>query len=320
MREITVKKNESGQRFDKFLCKYLSSASKSFVYKMLRKKNITLNDKKATGTEKLSNGDVVKLFLSEETIAKFSQGESIQLTNEELDIIYEDDNIVLINKPVGMLSQKASDSDVSLNEHFISYMVHSRQLTLNDLSTFKPGICNRLDRNTSGIVSAGKSLIGLQELSRLFKDRSIGKYYLCLVTGVVSKSESIDGYLVKNSRTNQVSITECKSEDAVRIETEYMPLHVYNDATLLEVHLITGKTHQIRAHLASIGHPIIGDPKYGNPKVNAFYKETYGLRCQLLHAYRVVFPEMTGELENLSKKEFTASVPLVFDRILEQIK
>ena len=316
MREIVVKKNESGQRFDKFLCKYLSSASKSFIYKMLRKKNITLNGKKATGTEKLSDGDVVKLFLSDETIAKFSQGESIQLTNEKLDIIYEDDNIALINKPVGMLSQKASDSDVSLNEHFISYMVHSKQLTSTDLNTFKPSICNRLDRNTSGIVSAGKSLVGLQELSRLFKDRSIGKYYLCLVSGVVSESESIDGYLVKNERINQVSINERKSEDAVRIETEYKPLHIYDDATLLEVHLITGKTHQIRAHLASIGHPIIGDPKYGNSKVNAFYRQTYGLRCQLLHAYRIVFPEMTRELENLSAKEFKAELPNIFKKIL----
>ena len=320
MREIIVKKNESGQRFDKFLCKYLSSASKSFVYKMLRKKNITLNGRKATGTEKLSDGDVVKLFLSDETIDKFSQGESIQLTNEKLDIIYEDDNIALINKPVGMLSQKAADSDVSLNEHFISYLVHSKQLTLTDLNTFKPSICNRLDRNTSGIVSAGKSLAGLQELSRLFKDRSIGKYYLCLVSGVVSEAEAIDGYLLKNERSNQVVISNHAANDAVRIETEYKPLHVYGDATLLEVHLITGKTHQIRAHLASIGHPIIGDPKYGDIKVNAFYKQTYGLRCQLLHAYRIVFPEMTGELENLSAKEFTAEVPKVFQRIIDSLK
>ena len=156
MQEIKITEQEAGQRFDKLLGKYLNKAPKSFLYKMLRKKNITLNGKKASGNEKLAKGDCVKLFLSDETIQKFSEAFS-GYTNVSLDILYEDADIILINKPVGMLSQKAARSDESLVEHLISYLIQSHALTEEDLRTFRPSICNRLDRNTSGIVAAGKS-------------------------------------------------------------------------------------------------------------------------------------------------------------------
>ena len=155
MQEIKITEQEAGQRFDKLLGKYLNKAPKSFLYKMLRKKNITLNGKKASGNEKLAKGDRVKLFLSDETIQKFSEAFS-GYTNVSLDILYEDEDIILINKPVGMLSQKAARSDESLVEHLISYLIQSHALTEEDLRTFRPSICNRLDRNTSGIVAAGK--------------------------------------------------------------------------------------------------------------------------------------------------------------------
>ena len=150
MQEIIVSANEAGQRFDKLLAKYLNEAPKSFLYKMLRKKNIVLNGKKATGNEKLEVGDSIKLFLADETIEKFSKVQ-IQHTKKKLDVIYEDDHILLINKPAGMLSQKAEAKDESLVEHVISYMLDSGQLTEADLRSFKPSICNRLDRNTSGL-------------------------------------------------------------------------------------------------------------------------------------------------------------------------
>ena len=154
MQEIIVSANEAGQRFDKLLAKYLNEAPKSFIYKMLRKKNILLNGKKATGNEKLEVGDSVKLFLADETIEKFSKLIVVK-TKAKLDIVYEDENVLLINKPVGMLSQKAEAKDESLVEHIISYMMESGQLTEADLRKFKPSICNRLDRNTSGLVVAG---------------------------------------------------------------------------------------------------------------------------------------------------------------------
>lgn len=314
MQQIMIKENEAGQRLDKMLAKYLNDAPKSFLYKMLRKKNITLNGKKAAGNEILSCGDEVKLFLSDETIARFSSS-LVQYTKEKLDILYEDENILLINKPAGMLSQKASDSDESVVEHLITYLLTSGQLKEQDLKTFKPSVCNRLDRNTSGMIAAGKSLAGLQELSRLFQNRTLEKYYLCLVEGDIEEPTRIRGYLKKDVKTNQVTVTAGETADASAIETEYRPLKRGEDSTLLEVHLITGKTHQIRAHLASQGHPVIGDYKYGNRRNNDRYQKVYGLKYQLLHAYRLVFPGLEGALSNLSGKEFIAPLPEEFRKI-----
>lgn len=339
MQEICVTENEAGQRLDKLLAKFLKEAPKSFLYKMLRKKNITLNGKKASGSEKLLKGDVVKFFLSDETIEKFSGGVEKELSRitggkhpepageifsqpaEKLDILYEDSHILLLNKPVGMLSQKAKEQDVSAVEYLIQYLLNTGQLTSQELRTFRPSVCNRLDRNTSGILAAGKSLAGLQEMSRFFKDRSIGKYYLCLVHGKVEKAERIKGYLYKDEKTNHVRISQTEKPGSARIETEYHPAASGTDCTLLEVHLLTGKTHQIRAHLASKGHPILGDYKYGIRRINDVYQKQYGLRSQLLHAYRLEMPETSGTLSYLSGKEFKASPPALFQRICrERIK
>lgn len=316
MQQITIAENEAGQRLDKLLAKYMDKAPKSFLYKMLRKKNITLNNKKATGNERLKSQDVVKLFLSDETIAGFS-GPGICLTEEKLDIIYEDKNILLINKPAGMLSQKAAPSDVSVVEHLITYLVKSGQLCGQDLKTFKPSVCNRLDRNTSGLIAAGKSLDGLRELSRCFKERRLEKYYLCLTVGQVKKPAHIRGFLAKDPGANKVHITEDGTDKSSFIETKYRPLCARGDATLLEVQLLTGKPHQIRAHLASHGHPIIGDYKYGKRELNDMYKAAYGLKHQLLHAYRIVFPVSEGILSGLSGKEFCAEPPFIFQKIAE---
>ena len=319
MQEIIVTANEAGQRFDKLLAKYLNEAPKSFIYKMLRKKNIVLNNKKATGNEKLSVGDSVKLYLADDTIVKFSKTELVK-TNAKLDIIYEDENVLLINKPVGMLSQKAEAKDESLVEHVISYMLSSGELSGDDLRKFKPSICNRLDRNTSGLVVAGKSLVGLQKMGELFKDRSLRKFYRCLVHGEVSDKIYIKGYLTKDERTNKVCILEKEIEGAFPIETEYEPIWTNGRCTLLEVHLITGRTHQIRAHLASQSNPIIGDYKYGNRKVNDEYKTKYGLQSQLLHAYRMELPKLSGALATISEKEFVAPLPTLFSKILQTEK
>jgi len=315
MQEIIVTANEAGQRFDKLLAKYLNEAPKSFLYKMLRKKNIVLNGKKATGNEKLEVGDSIKLFLADETISKFSNL-SVQKTKTPISIIYEDDNILLVNKPVGMLSQKAEAKDESLVEHVITYLLESNQLTEEDLRKFKPSICNRLDRNTSGLVVAGKSLIGLQKMGELFKERSLKKYYRCLVVGEVKEKQYIKGFLVKDEDANKVMISQEEISDSLPIETEYEPLWTNGNCTLLEVHLITGRTHQIRGHLASISHPIIGDYKYGNRKLNDRYKEKYKLESQLLHAYRLELPELSKPFERISNRHFVAPLPKLFDYIL----
>lgn len=320
MQEIKVSENEAGQRLDKLLAKFLKEAPKSFLYKMLRKKNITLNGKKATGQEKLVKGDSVKLFLSDETIEKFAgRAEKVNYPTTSLNIVYEDDHILLLNKPVGMLSQKAKDTDVSAVEYVIGYLLSTGSLKEEDLKTFRPSVCNRLDRNTSGLLAAGKSLAGLQVLSQLFKERHLKKYYLCLVKGQVNKEERIEGYLYKDEKTNKVRILEHEVAGSSRIETEYKPLRSNGKLSLLEVHLITGKTHQIRSHLSSIGHPIIGDYKYGDKEVNDRFKKKYQLSSQLLHAYRLEFPQIEGELSYLSDRIFYADVPAQFQKICAEI-
>lgn len=186
MQELHVTANEAGQRLDKLLAKFLNQAPKSFLYKMMRKKNIVLNGKKCTGNEKLKQGDSIKLFFSDETIEKFSAGIYVTPKKEKINmlpIIYEDEQVLLMNKPVGVLSQKAKDSDVSAVEILINYLIETNQLSKEQFRTFHPSICNRLDRNTSRILAAGKTLPALQEMNRFFKERTIAKYYRCLVKG-----------------------------------------------------------------------------------------------------------------------------------------
>ena len=316
MRSITVNKNEAGQRLDKLLAKYLNLAGKGFLYKMMRKKNIVLNGKKCDGSEKLSEGDEIKLFLADETIEKFSEVKVQKVKKTKLHIIYEDEHILLINKPSGMLSQKAKEQDESLVEYLIDYLLDSGKITKENLRSFRPSVCNRLDRNTSGLVAAGCSLAGLQKLSAMFKDRSLHKYYLCVVSGAVREKKKIDGFLKKDEKTNQVTISQKELPDSAPICTEYEPLMQSGADTLLKVTLITGRTHQIRAHLASIGHPIVGDTKYGTPRVNEEAKRKYHIHSQMLHSWKLVFPQMDTPLDYLSGKSFTAPVPGEFQKVL----
>ncbi len=322
MKEIIITALEDGQRLDRILQRYLSGASSGFIYKMLRKKNITLNGRKASGTEKLAAGDVVRLFFAEETLARFTGKTSVsEYPVTRLDILYEDENILLVNKPAGMLTQKAAPSDVSLNEYVIGYLLESSAITQESLSVFRPSVCNRLDRNTSGIVAAGKTSAGLRELSALFRDRTVHKYYQTLVVGTLSREAQIEGFLTKDEKNNTVTISQ-EGGDGHLIRTRYVPVAHRKDSdsrhalTLLEVELITGRSHQIRAHLASIGHPVVGDPKYGSSRRNDYFRREYGLKGQFLHSGRLVFPRMEGALQDLSGRQFTAPLPKLFSDIL----
>lgn len=313
MQETIIGTNQAGQRLDKFLHKYLPLTNSSFLYKMLRKKNITLNGKKAEGRELLKEGDVVATFFSEETFQKFTGQESVsEYLNaykelKGIDILYEDEDILLLNKPAGLLTQKAKANDLSINEWLTGYLLSAGKLKSSELRTFHPSVCNRLDRNTSGIVLCGRSLKGSQELGKMIKERSIRKFYRTICLGKISETAHIEGYLSKDRNSNKVSVHESpQSTSDVPIKTAYQPLSVSSEFTLLEVELITGKTHQIRAHLASTGHPLIGDYKYGNLKINNNLKENYQLEHQLLHAYRVTFPD---------GRTFTAPCPRQFQML-----
>lgn len=346
MREVIISEREEGQRLDRYLEKYMPDAPKSFFYKMMRKKNIVLNGKKVSGSERIQTGDQIKLFLADETIEGFRSGKKAQevdlgaqhlsqakrLTNgarqmpqakrptngaqqmpqakrsekgarqgkielqqghydrnlPPLQIVYEDAQFLVVNKPVGVLSQKADRNDRSIVEQITDYLADN---AADD--TFRPGICNRLDRNTSGLIVAGKTVRALQDMNKRFKERTICKYYLCVVHGSVSKKQYLKGYLEKDSRTNKVTVRQQPGPNSVPIATEYLPLQqgVYQGEsfTLLQVHLITGKSHQIRAHLASIGHPLVGDVKYSTKRASAFDREQLHQRVQLLHAWQLIF-------------------------------
>ncbi len=321
MKEFIVGSNESNQRLDKLIFKVLNQAPKSFGYKMLRKKNITLNGKKATGNEKLQQGDVVRFYLADDTFEKFSKND-FQVQKKKLDIVYEDENVIFVNKPAGMLSQKALDSDTSLNEYVISYLINENFLTQQDLHTFKPAVVNRLDRNTSGLVVAGKTLTGLQTLSEMFRNRTLEKHYLCMVKGKVTEPITLRGFLKKEEKTNQVTIlSDLKnlkdSKGFQPIETRYQPIETNGKITLLDVELITGKTHQIRAHLASVDHPIIGDAKYGDKKMNQMYQSKYNVKSQLLHCYCVHIPSGSCNLYTLNGKNIIAPLPKQIKNVIK---
>lgn len=369
MYQVKITQKDEGQRFDKYLHRILPKAGSGFIYKMLRKKNITLNDKKADGSERIVEGDSVTIYFSDETLAKFmgrkvtvrrqgedkaartgkEHGASAHTTDyvaaykalQGIRILYENEHLLLVDKPAGVLSQKAERTDISLNEWLIGYLLQSGDVTEDDLALYKPSVCNRLDRNTSGIVLCSKTLKGAQILGDLLKNRTLHKYYRLYVKGTVEDEQMIEGYLTKDEVLNTVHIEpinagdsadihetaqkqkyaehkEIKSLEEIRrtyIKTGYKPVRMESDKTLLEVELYTGKTHQIRAHLASIGHPLLGDPKYGDKAWNEEYQKKCNVRAQLLHAYKVVFPQLGEPFEDISGRTFTAELPEIFHSV-----
>lgn len=338
MQELTITDLEAGQRLNKYMMKYLNQAPSSFIYKMLRKKNITRNGKKASGDEILECGDVIKVFLADETIEKFrvvntgnphfdrgskqhnsvksadsttsdgSAQASRQKPGITLQILYQDPDILAVHKPVGVLSQKAKKDDYSINEAIVDYCLSMRILSEKHLETFHPSISNRLDRNTSGIILAGISLKGSQMLARILKGHTCEKYYYTIVAGEMKQSIHEKAYIVKDTKKNQSKIQNLESPGASMIETAFTPLCTKNGFTLLQVQLFTGKSHQIRAHLQSLGYPMAGDTKYGNPAVNRKLRERYHLNHQLLHAGRLVLPDIP---------EITDPLPAEFQNVAD---
>lgn len=332
MQEIKINGENTGQRLNKFLGKYLDDAPQSFLYKMLRKKNIKWNNKKASGNEILQEGDSIQIYLADDTIAKFQKDGKIRQHDrmnsplEGIEILYEDTDILILNKPAGILSQKATSEDYSLNEMIVDYYIAKQ----TGESLFTPSVCNRLDRNTSGILLAGMSLKGSQTLSRMLKERTLDKYYLTIVCGHIDEASTIKGFLAKKANHHQVvvyssleTVPESGVEKPAYIETYYEPIsygaYLNMEFTLLKVKLVTGKTHQIRAHLSSIGHPIIGDGKYGLKNVNGILKKEFGVRHQMLHAFEIMFP-VTDELpESLSGAVFQAPLPKEFAELKKNL-
>lgn len=338
MKEIIIQEKDAGQRLDKFLKKYFRAAGTGFLYKMLRRKNIVLNGKKAEGKELLQAQDSIRVFFSDETFEEMrgmaredlpGSSDILKIYGKayrelkDIKVIKETDDLIFLHKPAGVLSQQDQLESISLNEWITGYLLAGGQSV--ELSHYRPSVCNRLDRNTSGIVIGAKTYAGSRLVTDLIKEHKLKKYYYAVVEGKLQTSgsneaaamEHMTGFLYKDRQSNQATVYHDKAEipeeyrkDVSKIETNYRTLEYKNGFTLLDVELITGKTHQIRAHLASIGHPLAGDLKYGGHP----YRSPDGSikKIQMLHAGRIVFPQLPGKSGGISGKSIECPMPEYF--------
>ena len=299
MREFRIDKTNSDITLFKYVRSVLKEAPKSFIYKLFRKKDVKVNKHWQNGDYILKENDIVSIYVTDEQINDFIKHQTIEASNKINDIIvYEDQNVLIINKPRGLLLQPDSSGDISLDMMVKQYLAHKNEL--DDLSNVGPS--HRLDRNTSGLVIFGKNLKSLNELFKIVQDKTkLEKHYLALVRGIVDKEGVIDMPLNKNEKTATVYI-DPNGKQAI---SQYKCLETFQDKySLVDVLLLTGRTHQIRVHLAYINHPIIGDRKYGDFPLNALFEEKYGLKHQYLHAYKICFKNIQGYLSYLNNRVF----------------
>ncbi len=305
MREFVINSSENGLTLEKYVFKVLKTAPMSFVYKLFRKKDIKVNGHHQDKKYRLVTDDVVAIYITDQQFEEFEKDKALNPNLKIKDwIIYEDNNVLFINKPRGLLVQKSNPNDESLDQLVVEYLMATNQYDPNKEKGFVPGPAHRLDRNTSGLVAFGKNHDSLNLLFELFKNHDlINKHYLALVVGQVEKEkDTIDAPLLKDEEKNLVRV----SKNGKTAKTVYKLLKRYKDYSLLDVTLLTGRTHQIRVHMAYINHPIVGDSKYGNFEVNKLFKQQFGFSSQFLHAYKMGFGDLPEPLSNLSRKEFVA--------------
>lgn len=311
MTEITVQKNDAGQRADRFLSKAYPNLKSSLICKLMRKKRIKLNGARVEPNAILKEGDVLRFYLNEELLAKepIKRDSDFRLIAPDISVIYEDENILLIDKPVGLVVHEDNDNTAdTLINRVLSYLYRNGEFDPERENSFTPALVNRIDRNTSGIVIAAKNAEALRILNQKVRDRELRKLYLCAVRGMPEpKTGTMTAYLKKLSDENRVLISNVPKTGYLTIKTRYRVLKSREGLSLVEVDLLTGRTHQIRAHFAHLGHALLGDGKYGD---NTFNKR-YGAKTQALCSYKLVFEFTTdaGVLEYLNGREFSVNAP-----------
>lgn len=307
MRTITINKNDSGQRLDKFILKRFKTMPKSLMHKYIRTKYIKLNGKKTTPEVFLNEGDILTLYIKDEFFEQSKKEYEFMKASKKLDIVYEDENLMLLDKKTGVIvhQDKNYDADCMVNR-VQRYLYEKGEYDPEADKAFSPALVNRIDRNTSGIIIAAKNAMALRVLNEKVRTREIRKFYLCVVKGCPKKkSDTLKGYLTKNESKNTVRVSKNEVKGSKEIITKYNVLSYDKERnlSLCEVELLTGRTHQIRAHMAYIGHPLLGDEKYGDKSLNRKYNQKY----QLLSSYKLKFDFNTdaGELQYLNDKEFS---------------
>ena len=300
MIEIVIEKNDAEQRFDRFLRKYFENYPLSVIQKNIRKKNFKINNKRAKANTFVHENDKIKMYISDENYNKWITKTDFKPSDFKLDIVYEDDNIILMDKQSGILTHSANKRDYGNNlvDFMLSYLYKTKQVNEKD-KTFNPAVVNRLDRNTAGLVIGAKNSISLRSLNEAIRDDKIEKYYLTIVKGELSEPFTIDTSIEKNDNKNKIK----SSKNGSRIITRFKPLESNGKYSLLECKLITGKTHQIRFSLAKNNTPIIGDRKYGDKKTNKILKDKLGIENQILLAYKITFKGINN-LEYLTERSF----------------
>ena len=322
MKKFVVNQKESGQTLEKYVKKVLSSAPLSFIYKLFRKKDIKVNGHWEKEKYIVNEGEEISIFISDEQLEEFEKKNSYQPSDFIKPwILYEDENVLFINKPRGVLVQKDDNyNDKPLDQMVIEYLMFKGEYDPQNDLAFKPGPAHRIDRNTSGIVIFGKNHDSLAYLFELFqKHELIGKHYTCLVCGDVEREGTVEVPLRKNFDTKKVVVAPLSS-GAKPAKTVYHPIERFGDFTLLDITLITGRTHQIRVHMSYIRHHVVGDGKYGDFKINNMIEKEYGFTNQFLHASEVHFGELAKPLSNLSKKCFKAPMPEEYNNLLDKLR
>lgn len=315
MREFKISKNDAGQRVDKFLSKAVKRLPTSLMYKYIRLKRIKLNSKRCEIKTRLEEGDVLTLYINDEFFDSAKETDFLTAPTS-LDIVYEDKNIIIVNKKTGLVVHEDNDntSDTLINR-IKRYLYEKGEYEPEKEMSFAPSLCNRIDRNTEGLVICAKNAESLRIMNQKIKDREIKKKYRCVCIGnFKNKSDEISAYLVKDEENNKVRIYDNPVENSKKIITRYTVLKQKGELSLLEIDLITGRTHQIRAHMAYIGHPLLGDGKYGENAIN----KKYSVKTQALCSYSIKFEFTTdsGILEYLNGKEITAKEPWFQKKLL----
>lgn len=304
MKSFVISKNDSGQRLDKFITKAVPALPKSLMYKYIRTKRIKVNSKKGDISLKLVEGDKVDMYINDEFFAPADVHYDFLSASKNLDIVYEDENLLLLDKKVGLLSHP---DETEYNDTLITrvkrYLYEKGEYDPKDENSFTPALVNRIDRNTGGIVMAAKNAESLRILNQKLKDREMEKYYLCVIHGTLRRKNGLlTGWLIKDEKKNKVEVFTSERRGSKEIRTKYNVLDEKDGLSLVEVELLTGRTHQIRAHFASIGHPLLGDGKYGTNALN----KALGYKKQFLYSYRLkfTFSSEAGCLEYLNGKSF----------------